>query len=340
LLIIFIVYMNYKAGNTANQMLWSVLFILSIFGTVFLHELGHALAARRYGIATRDITLLPIGGLARLERIPEKPSEELVVALAGPAVNLAIAFVTYFFVKFPEVEEVEGLMLLGVSRETFLLNFFVVNIWLSIFNMLPAFPMDGGRVLRAVLSGFMGRLKATHVAARIGQLLALGFILLGFYANPFLIFIGLFILFGAQAELKMVTTTHMLTGGVIGDIVIKNYEQLQTNDSLQLAVSKLLGGTTRSFLVMEDERPVGFLDRDRIIKALASGGKDSSVGAAMAEGILTFDYTTPIAEVFKSMTEKQADLVMVMHENQPVGVVDTGNIMEYIMVKSALAEPA
>ena len=177
-----------------------LVFVLSIFVTVFLHELGHALAAKKYNIKTKDITLLPIGGLARLESIPEKPKEELVVAIAGPAVNIGLAIITGLFITIPDAKDLTIQLSGGINSSNFFLNFFIVNIWLALFNMIPAFPMDGGRVLRALLSMKFERYIATNIAARIGQIFAVGFVFVGFFSNPFLVFIGLIIFLGAQAE--------------------------------------------------------------------------------------------------------------------------------------------
>lgn len=172
--------------------------VLATFGCVLFHELGHAMMARRYGIGTQDITLYPIGGVARLARIPRSPGAELAIALAGPAVNLAIA---------------AGLLGLGVLGlwsgpvlGTFGVYLLMVNVVLAVFNLVPAFPMDGGRVLRAALSGWVGRLRATEIAAGIGRGLALLFGLLAvFYGEPMQVALAMFIYWAAGAELRAVT---------------------------------------------------------------------------------------------------------------------------------------
>ena len=175
-----------------------VSFIAALFFCVLLHEFGHALAGRRYGIRTPDITLLPIGGVARMERIPDKPSMELVIAVAGPAVNVAIALV------LGGVLMLTGGILSGPENtpRVMLHNLLLVNCGLIVFNMIPAFPMDGGRVLRALLAMKFSHLGATRVAARTGQVLACGFAVLGFFGNPMLLLIALFVFNGAQEELQ------------------------------------------------------------------------------------------------------------------------------------------
>jgi Zn-dependent protease len=175
-----------------------VLFILSLFACVLLHEFGHAFAARAFGIATPDITLLPIGGVARLTRIPDKPWQELVVAIAGPLVNVVIAAALIFVVH--RGAQLEHLQYLESPRVELLSKLASVNVMLVLFNLIPAFPMDGGRILRALLAMAMPYAQATQVAAWIGQGLAVVFGILGLFGNPLLVFIAFFIFAGAQQE--------------------------------------------------------------------------------------------------------------------------------------------
>lgn len=337
LLLLYIVFTHFRAGESAAEIAWALFFILSIFATVFLHELGHALTAKRFQIITRDITLLPIGGLARLERIPEKPKEELLVALAGPAVNLLIALVTYFFISFPSDAEALAALLTGpMNGASFLLNFFIVNLWLALFNLLPAFPMDGGRVLRAGLTYLMPRHKSTRIAARIGQALAVGFILLGFSSNPFLILIGIFILFGAQTELEQVTANFLLQGSSIGQIAMREFGTLDAGDTIRGAIDKLLNGTAKSFLVLENGQPAGSISRNEIIEALSKSGMDHPVSEFMNRNLLQLEADTPVDAVYARMTEGKHELAVIRRKGEFYGIVDPENILEYILVRGAL----
>ncbi len=187
------------AGQTALGVLGALLFTLSVFAVVVLHELGHALMARRFGIRTRDITLLPIGGVARLERLPDSPRQELLVALAGPAVNVALALVLFVALRVLDIPALAPLDAIGGS---FLARLMWVNVSLAIFNLLPAFPMDGGRVLRAGLAMRLGSLQATRIAARVGKGMAVLLALAGLFLSPVLLLIAMFVWFGASRELQ------------------------------------------------------------------------------------------------------------------------------------------
>jgi Zn-dependent protease/predicted transcriptional regulator len=339
ILIAYIIFSSYRQGADLYQTLWLLLFVLSIFVTVFLHELGHATAARRYHIKTRDITLLPIGGVARLDRMPEKPLEELVVALAGPAVNVIIAVVCAFMVRLPETpEEIQAQLSGAIHAGNFMLNFILVNLWLSVFNLLPAFPMDGGRVLRAILSMRMSRVQATRIAVRTGQLLAIGFVFAGFYINPFLIFIGLFVLLGAQAELESVKAGYFMKGYQVGQITMKHYESLEVRQNIGEAVSKILNGQCKTFLINDNGTPVGTLNREGIIKALAERGHQVLIADVMNPDLLSFDSSTPVEEAYRKMTEHHADMALVSQHGNILGVIDTENILEFIMIQSALEQ--
>lgn len=210
LLIAWILLTHWLAGQTFNAAIGGLAFVTAIFGCVLLHELGHALAARRFGIGTRDITLLPIGGVARLERMPEKPIQELWVALAGPAVNVAIAAALYAWLLL--THQLVPLSQLGVATGPFVERLLIVNMLLIVFNMIPAFPMDGGRCVRALLALRLEYAKATRIAAGLGQVIAVGFVVLGLFSNPFLLLIGVFVWIGAAQEARYATLKAAFRG--------------------------------------------------------------------------------------------------------------------------------
>ena len=333
LLILFIVFINYRSGHNATQILWSVFFVLSIFITVVMHELGHALAAKRYNIITKDITLLPIGGIARLEKIPEKPIEELIVAIAGPLVNIVLAVIIGIFITIPATsEQLMAQLANGVNVNNFFLNFFLVNFWLALFNLIPAFPMDGGRILRALLSFRLQRHVATRISARIGQFLALGFILLGFFTSPFLIFIGIFVIIGAQVETDYTESKFMLKGFKVHDVLMKQYPKIDANETVKTAVALVLDSQNKNFLITEQEIPVGTLNRDQIIMALSQKGEAEFIYNIMDRNLIFLDANSLLENVFELIQLNKSKLMLVMENNEVAGALDIENLMEFILI--------
>ena len=306
-----------------------------------MHELGHALTAKKYNIKTIDITLLPIGGLARLERLPEKPSEELVVALAGPLVNIALALTTSLFITLPNTsEQMVSQLANGVNSNNFFLNFFLVNIVLAIFNLIPAFPMDGGRVLRALLSYKLERHVATKIAARIGQILAIGFIFLGFFSNPFLIFIGLFVFMGAQIESEYTESKHLLKGFKVRDVLMKQYQIIGANETLETAVAMLLDSSHKNFLVTQENLPVGTLNRDQIIEALSKKEEETQLSSIMDSNLILLQADSFLEDIFELVYKNKSTLLLVMENDQLIGTLDTENLLEFILIKEVKAKRA
>jgi Zn-dependent protease len=271
-----------------------------------LHEFGHALAARRYGIRTRDITLLPIGGVARLERMPENPRQELVVALAGPAVNVAIV-ILLTLVLTPAA-------LLGSLREfqlpggAFLTRLLWANVVLVIFNLIPAFPMDGGRVLRAILAMLTGNHNtATQIAARVGQGLAIVFFLIGVFKgwNPFLILIALFVWFGAGGEARMSEARTALRGLAVDRVMITHFQALSSRDPLAAATAYILAGFQHDFPVVEDGHVVGLLPREDLIAALKQRSDETPVGEVMRRQFVVAHPSEPVEAAFARLQPGQ-----------------------------------
>ncbi|HET9914758.1 MAG TPA: site-2 protease family protein, partial [Anaerolineales bacterium] len=287
LLIGWIGYSYWLQYETLAKVAEGILFILALFLCVVLHEYGHALTARRYGIKTRDITLYPIGGVARLERMPEKPIEELWVALMGPAVNVVIAAVlfAYLFVT-------NGLIPLNeltLSTGSFLERLMAVNVSLVLFNLIPAFPMDGGRVLRALLAMRMDYVRATQVAANIGQGMAFLFGLVGLFGNPFLLFIAFFVWIGASQEASMVQMKNSISGIPVTNAMQTKFETLSSSDRLDRVVKLILAGSQQDFPVVENGQFIGVLTRDDFIKALSEHGQNTPVIDVIKRNIPSVD---------------------------------------------------
>jgi Zn-dependent protease len=325
---------HYLVRKSLEDSLSGLLFIGSLFLIVVLHELGHALAARRYGIRTRDITLLPIGGVARLERMPEDPKQELLVALAGPAVNVALAIILVaILVPAAAWTTLRNVQLVGGN---FLEKLLWINVALAVFNLIPAFPMDGGRALRALLAMRMDYVRATQIAASIGQGLALVFGFIGLLWNPFLIFIALFVWMGAAGEASMVQMKSALGGIPVSRALITDFRTLSPGDSLQVAGEHVLAGFQHDFPVVQDGRLVGVLTRAALLAALAQKGQASLVSHTMETTFETADPAEMLESVFGRLQTCGCHSLPVVKAGHLVGILTMENIGEFIMIQSAL----
>jgi Zn-dependent protease/predicted transcriptional regulator len=337
ILIGFVVLSHYSAGHSVAKTMEGVGFILAIFACVVLHEFGHALMAARYGIKTKDITLLPIGGVARLERMPEKPIEELWVALAGPAVNVAIAAGLFAWIQFADA--FAPLEQLSVTSGPFLERLLMVNIILVVFNMLPAFPMDGGRVLRALLATRLEYAQATQIAANIGQAMALFFAFVGFFVNPFLIFIAFFVWIGATQEASMATMKSALGGIPVKRAMMTEFNSLKPGDSLQRAIDLVLATPQQDFPVVEDGIVVGILPSRELMAALQKQGQEALVGDVMRRDFLSVDANDMLDTALTRVQASECCLTAsVMQHDKMVGLLTAENVREFLLIASALGE--
>lgn len=336
LLLGWVAFTETQRGSNLPTTLLAMGFILLVFLCVVLHELGHSLTAQRYGINTKSITLLPIGGVASLERMPEKPKQELLIAVAGPAVNVAIAFILWLVLPpLHSVPTEEFFMRITPANFLYLLLF--VNIVLVLFNAIPAFPMDGGRVLRALLAFKLGRARATQIAANLGQLLAIGFVFIGFFNNPFLILIGVFVYFGAYSENMMVQHLDYLRGHSVREGMMTNFVTLAPTETVREAVSKLLMGSEHEFIVELDGAVVGTLTRSQLIQAVKAEQMQAPVSEIMSADVRTFNVQDKLSEAYTELQKTRAPLYPVLENGRLAGVINTDNINEFILVKSALA---
>lgn len=332
ILILWIVFSSLRSNADPENVIWSVLLVLAVFVCVVLHELGHALAAKKFQIKTTSITLLPIGGLAQMEEIPERPKEELIIAFAGPAVNVVIAALLY---PLTDISSVTNFEQIDKSLEpgNFLIVLMTLNVWLALFNLIPAFPMDGGRVFRALLSFKLGHAKATRIAASVGQVLAICFVFFGFFYNPFLVFIGFFIYLGAETESVYAHTKSMLRGFTVKDVLMQEIPVIDKNASLSEAVAQLLGSQNRNFVVTDDGKPVGTLSREQIIKALHEQNDRVSIDKIKNDNPVYFATDAPLDSVWREIQKNK--IILVANNGKLEGIVDDENLAEFILIRSA-----
>jgi Zn-dependent protease len=321
-------------GRSIWEALGGILFILLLFVCVVMHEYGHALTARRYGIQTRDITLLPIGGVARLERMPRDPAQELAVALAGPAVNVVIA--AALFVLILLFEGMAALTNVRFVGGDLLSKLMWVNIVLVIFNLLPAFPMDGGRVLRALLAKQMEYARATRTAANVGQMMAFLFGFLGLVWNPFLLFIALFVYLGAEAEAQMVQVQTTFRGLPVRQAMLTRFVTLTPEDTLGHAVEVLLAGAQQDFPVVTGERVAGLLTRRDLLAALQAKGPAALVADAMHRAVTPVASGASLEEIFQRMQAEELPAIPVVDGERLMGLITMENIAEFLMVRAVL----
>jgi len=329
---------QYGAGGPAAA-LDSVLFIVAVFACVVLHELGHALAARRYGIATPDITLLPIGGLARLSRIPDNPTEEIVIAVAGPAVNVAIAAV--IIVVLGGSFDPAAMASIEDPDPGFLVRLAAVNVILVLFNLIPAFPMDGGRVLRALLAYRLGRRRATEIAARIGQGLAFVFGFVGLMsANVLLVFIAIFVYLAAAAEAGEAGLRDAARRVPVDRAMVRAFEALGTQATVDDATDALIRTTQREFPIVDGGgRLRGFLSRNAMIMALKATGPGTPVLDIMDRDVPTVRTGQSLELAVRLMQEgNRSEIGVLGADDRLVGYVSRENLAEFMMLEEAEGE--
>ena len=328
---------NWYSGG--SQAAWTSLgFMVLLFACVLAHEFGHIFMARRFGVTTPTVTLLPIGGVAQLERIPEKPSEEFLVAIAGPLVNVVIAAaLVILFGASLDPRHLAGMDNAAVNT---LDRLAVVNVFLVVFNLIPAFPMDGGRVLRALLATRLGYTRATEIAASIGQVVAFGLGFLGLFGNPLLIFIAIFVYLAASSEAQLVAIRAMSRDVPVASAMMTQIARLRPEAQIDEAVDTLLRTSQSEFPVVDaDGRLVGVLSRADLIRALKERGPQARIGDAMTREVPTIGHRACLEEAIRLLQEKQAPAVGVVDAaGKLVGLITSETIGEMLMVRDALPQ--
>jgi Zn-dependent protease/CBS domain-containing protein len=304
----------------------TVIFILAIFTCVVLHEFGHIVMARRFGVRSTQITLLPIGGVADLNRMPDKPSQELLIALAGPAVNVVIGAALLLGVDALEPGAIAHLDDPGISL---LEKLALTNLFLAAFNMVPAFPMDGGRVLRAALALWLGQEQATRIAALIGQGLALVLGFLGLFGNPILLFIAFFVFFAASGEAQMTSVSFATKDVRVGDAMETRIATISRGATVAEAVDLLLATAQDAFPLLDSSgRFVGVLLRDDIAQAIKTTESTGEPIAPFAHKEVPT--IAPEATLDKALEK--------LNENAAIGVVDADGAFRGLLSRQSIAE--
>ncbi|MGD8286245.1 MAG: site-2 protease family protein [Desulfobacterales bacterium] len=333
LLIGWVALIHWQQGQSVIAVVAGVIFILAIFLCVLLHEFGHALTARRYGIQTRDIILLPIGGVARLERLPTKPLHELWVALAGPAVNVVIAAVLFAWLVF--TASLEPFQSITATTRPFFERMLMVNLFIVAFNLIPAFPMDGGRVLRAILATRTEYSRATRIAATIGQGIAVLFGFLGLFYNPFLLLIAFFVWIGAAQEASMAQMQSAIDGIPVQQAMLTDFRTLGKNDSLDRAVELTLAGSQKDFPVVENGRIEGILTQADLMKGLSARNQYPTVSSAMQHKFKAVNSLDMLETAFDKLKDCNCRMLPVTLNRKLVGLLTVDNLGEFLRIRAA-----
>jgi Zn-dependent protease/CBS domain-containing protein len=327
-----VVWFAVYAASVGESAALAMLQLAMVFLCVVLHELGHALVARRFGVETQEIVLYPIGGMARLTRIPSGFAE-LAIAAAGPLVNLVIggaglAAMAAFQVPF----ELAGATL----GHSLLSRLVLANLLLFLFNLLPAFPMDGGRILRAAMTFVFAEERATRIAAAIGQGMAVLLALLAFFgpgSNLILLLIALFVFVGAGQEAAMNRTRSMVRGRTAGEAMMTRFETLKPQDSLEWAARLCLATHQRHFPVVDAwGRVAGLLDRAALLGGLSTLGRDAAVLEAMRRGVEGVSPAAPLEEVLRRLLSSQQETVLVVEDDRLLGMLDLDKVSHFVDV--------
>lgn len=339
LLFVFIGFMIYSQEGSAADLFWHSLFIVAIFICVVLHEFGHALTARRYGIGTRNITLLPIGGVASLKNIPENPTVEFLIAIAGPAVNIVIALLLYAVIPVDTYMQMDAETLEAelstIQSGNFLFYLFLANTALVLFNIIPAFPMDGGRVFRSLLAMKMSRVEATRIATGLGKFIALLFFLFGLFNSIILAIIAVFVWFGAHSENITIRQLDLMQGYTVRDAMITEFSTLSPESSLQDAIDRILATTEQDFLVMRNSEVAGILYMSELANAIKKFDKNTPVGNVMETDVVSLQASDELTSAYRKLKRGDKNFFPVLEQGGSlVGVLDINNINEFLRFRS------
>jgi Zn-dependent protease len=327
-------WLRYGAGP--GQLAWTALFILAFCACVLLHEAGHALAASRFGIHARNIVLLPIGGVASIEKFPANPFQELIISLAGPVVNLIIALLLWApatphmtFRAAPVYSDI-------TPWQAFFYMLRMANLWLALFNLIPAFPMDGGRILRALLAFRLNYVRATTVAAITSKVISILMIAAGILMlNPIPAIIGIFIVFSASSEEYYLRLRSLVQGIKLHEVLMYDFTSLQADMTVQQAAGTLDNNHSKYFILMDGVAPIGSVNRLEIIKAIAEMKYTELLRDLLNEELESLDGSQEVQEVLEKLARDEERIFPVMDQGRFAGIVNLDHIIEYLLLHRA-----
>lgn len=333
LLLAWIAWLGWESGGLSAS-LWGLVLVNCLFACIVLHELSHSLVAMRFGAEVRSVTLWPVGGVASMRGIPERPHQELLVALAGPATNLLIfAVLALLRGSVPPWFELRGFPSNIMELRDDLIR---ANVFIAVFNLIPAFPMDGGRVLRSLLGLLLPHAAATAVAATIGQLLATGFVVLGLMAgHPVLVVIGVFVFLGAESEERAARVKGLLRDVLAEDVMATDFVRLAPEDTLSRCLEHVFHRRQEDFPVEADGRLVGVLPRRDWLAALHRDGAGARVGEVMLRDFVCVHPKTPLARIYQDLWGLKQGVFPVMDQGRLCGLLTAEDISRYVMVEEA-----
>jgi Zn-dependent protease/predicted transcriptional regulator len=307
-----------------------VLLIVTVFALIVIHELGHALVARQVGVRTHDILLLPIGGIASLERVPERPAHELAIALVGPAINLVLAGVLWLALTLAGAPtDPAAAITLG---QAFAAQLLWINVVLAVFNLLPAFPLDGGRALRALLAMRIGRARATAIAATAGKALAVVLAVLGLFVNVWLVLIAFVVWLGADQERELVRIRSSLAGVPAREVMSRRIEVVDLDDSVAVAATRMVDAGTGILPVVDHGRVVGAVTRSDLAAAMQDAGPEAPLAQAPIHDVVQVTPNEPLDQVLDDLRAAPHAIAVVIEGETPVGLVTPDQLATYVLL--------
>ena len=338
LLTVWIVLSEVLSGASVDRVLFNLQFVLAVMICVLLHEMGHLLAARKFGIKTTKMVLLPVGGISSVDKTTESPKKELLITLAGPLVNIIIAGILFFAIPVSDYMGYNFLeyftLLNEFSFKNFLFFLFIVNITLAVFNLIPAFPLDGGRILRAVLDFKFSRVTATRIATTISHAIAIFLLLTGLLFNPILLFLSLFLLIGSFSENQVVHQIDLLKGYLVRDAMLKNITVFDPKETMEDVIRVILRGSETNFVVVKNKKIVGLLYHKDIIEN--SNKRSLLVQEVMTTNFKTMETKEELSVAYRLMQEETHPFYPVTEKNELVGAIDFDNLHEFLLMEDRL----